>query len=741
MATDSVLAPGRFGPENKHLLKAIKRNTENNENSSWYNARVSKFTFRPKSSTGTNIRDQYTTQASATEFCKCGGAGFSGQDQETLIKDPNSDGDAIKKDYTKTWNLVGPYKNPYPILENHHSSLAGPFYKGLKYIGKTEDGSIIDKYKVTWFYSDNNVYREIGTNFVFKEKITKKVAGNMIESITKDDLYSPEGDHDLTVIDLLKHARRGEDLFLHKDRDNNIKAAPSYYGKKLPKRYGKMLAIRPNPKIEYKPNIAISQQRNSKLCENIDITSGKSRYKRDIESISDDTFDENNPPNMDRCNYLEDAYYGLPDGILKTRVSSRIQELKSLNIQENDLRSNEQKTIHNIDKRGYQSNFPYCAYWDDMNTGSEPWCTLERSQQASFNKNGKPNCFLWSETSNPQKFKKTVTEKEDAITCSYDDASGNYDGIPDIGRIDPSTVNKSYQYSVSENSSDDYGKPMSCFGSTNDQTKINIDDMNENIYTCWGPSVDSYEEGKCAEVIDEVNAFAAGPLYSMNTNKRKSGYFGDLSGDKIGLGTSDSDSNYDISSNKNCSWTYARQKQYNDGENQYTHNLPTQGNPPIVRSEDNFEGRVIDRADPSQLETMIYGASPYINRTRNIVDTLDYYTDDTATTFTETTQKVDDPLVAQFEQKTPMGNPDWHSSYTYETFYTKDSDDNTIISKKNNELYSKESDMDINKSINEFSMWTRHSKSVNDTPDKYHGMWDVNIGSDNNSSVRNVQNF
>ena len=37
-------------------------------------------------------------------------------------------------------------------------------------------------------------------------------------------------------------------------------------------------------------------------------------------------------------------------------------------------------------RRGYQSNFPYCAYWDDMNNGSEPWCTLERSQQASFNK-------------------------------------------------------------------------------------------------------------------------------------------------------------------------------------------------------------------------------------------------------------------------------------------------------------------------------------------------------------------
>ena len=49
-----ISAPGGFGPRNKHLLKAIKRNTgsESDQMNSWTKARVAKFTFKKVSGGG-----------------------------------------------------------------------------------------------------------------------------------------------------------------------------------------------------------------------------------------------------------------------------------------------------------------------------------------------------------------------------------------------------------------------------------------------------------------------------------------------------------------------------------------------------------------------------------------------------------------------------------------------------------------------------------------------------------------
>ena len=105
--------PGNLGPVNKKLLKVIKRQTSG-ESNSWNLSRVSKFYFEKDGSGGANAGlEQYKP---TIDWCQCSGSSAAGDPLPTLIKSgPET---AVKMDYTKTWNLVGSYKNPHPDTAN-----------------------------------------------------------------------------------------------------------------------------------------------------------------------------------------------------------------------------------------------------------------------------------------------------------------------------------------------------------------------------------------------------------------------------------------------------------------------------------------------------------------------------------------------------------------------------------------------------------------------------------------------
>ena len=172
---NSDIAKGSYGPRHKRLLKAIKRNDNPVKTSAWDKARVSKFIFK-KVGGGGGSSDRNNAAADnydpPVDYCKCSGAGSVGEFQDTLIKDydypigmtDTSDPSAEpwktnrhlpkRMDYTKTWNLVGPYKNPFGNEKDEDINV----YKGLKALND------IAKYKVTWFYKKGIHFYEIGTH-------------------------------------------------------------------------------------------------------------------------------------------------------------------------------------------------------------------------------------------------------------------------------------------------------------------------------------------------------------------------------------------------------------------------------------------------------------------------------------------------------------------------------------------------------------------------------------------------
>ena len=222
----------------------------------------------------------------------------------------------------------------------------------------------------------------------------------------------------------------------------------------------------------------------------------------------------------------------------------------------------------------------------------------------------------------------------------------------------------------------------------------------------------------------------------------------------MGIGVSGVTPPFYPTENQNCGWAESLQRRHVNGPGEpfggilnqdyidSTHpNLPR-----VSRNSDstNKLGATIDRIDPSQLNTMIHGSSPPINKTINNTDLIDYYD---GNKYKQDATLLDDQLSKHWAESTPMGNPDWEADYKYETLYNKSGTGNEQkIIKSCTDGSCPDSVQERKEKPNDFYMWTRMSESAAtdyygdgtseliDT--KYHGIWD-DFGSD--ITGRNIQ--
>lgn len=748
---DGITAPGGLGPRNKHLLKAIKRNVGSNDMNSWTKARVAKFTFKKVGGGGGGGRNAAVVEnyEPPIDYCKCGGAGSVGEFKDTLIKDYDypinlTIGDNVQwetnrhkakqMDYTKTWNLVGPYKNPNP-----YSKIIRMF-KGLRYLPE------LGKYKLTWFYkkdmNDNDFY-EVGVHNrmnhsgYFNGTEDKKEDSSQIK---KEEFYTPEGNGIATgdPVPLMNEVFKEEDLFLIKEE--NVVKAKSYDSTK----------IDDIMMVDY----TFSQAREDFLCNSDNSSSAYQIALDNLGAVSQE--DVKMIDNLNRCQYLEDAKVGLPDGPLKTRMIERHSELQNMNIPVNDLQSN----VHynDVDKRGYQTNFPYCSYWDGTAEGQKPWCTLEQHQQASFNKNGQPKCFLQKIGTAPiQSFKRTVTGNLDGITCSVDTKSDIYTKVPDIGLANDKSVVKMYT-NVTRDGLDNQGKHRACFGATMGKDEGNSklvggEQDHPDLSSCWSPTTGGLNSG-CDKPLPNEETQVGGPIYNKSVKIRPPGLFGftDMSTDEEGNITYDysnkglgvGGTSFNPGSNQSCGWADSVQRKHveDDGVT-LTGNVydtrrknETFTGLPKVKKGNKVIGTIVDRTDPNQLKTMIDGGSPYVDDHVNMSDVPRYYNDITYVDESNLDETYEDPLVKYFMNSTPMGNPDWDANYKGETLYNKSAEedrDKIILDKTSRKTaigrgIGKRLGKGVGKSLatgvamvgrnrsnqdpNDFYMWNRSSKSA-----------------------------